>query len=141
MIEVRAAKGRRPRRRAIDAPGDRDLDAASCGRPEHAELAPDLLRIDRLAFVGEGGVAGDDEAVGQMREIGGAPGDRGLDAASCGRRRSVSSVVNRFERRRLYFSARPSRPRCSPDCARVRRRSEFSTSGSIAGFARVRVRL
>ena len=37
----------------------------------HAEFAPDLLRVDRLALVGEGGVAGDDEAVGEMREVGG----------------------------------------------------------------------
>ena len=37
----------------------------------HAELPPDLLRVDRLALVGEGRAAGDDEAVLQMREVGG----------------------------------------------------------------------
>ena len=37
----------------------------------HAEFAPELLHVDRLAFVGEGGVAGDDETVRQVREVGG----------------------------------------------------------------------
>ena len=37
----------------------------------HAELLADLLRVDRLALVGEGRAAGDDEAVWQMREVGG----------------------------------------------------------------------
>ena len=37
----------------------------------HAELTADLFGVDRLALVGEGGVAGDDEAVGEMREVGG----------------------------------------------------------------------
>ena len=36
----------------------------------HAELAADFLGVDRLALVGEGGVAGDDEGVGQLREVG-----------------------------------------------------------------------
>ena len=36
----------------------------------HAEFPPDLLHVDRLALVGESGIAGDDEAVEQMRQIG-----------------------------------------------------------------------
>ena len=35
-----------------------------------AEFAPDLLGVDRLALVSERGVAGDDEAAPDMREIG-----------------------------------------------------------------------
>jgi hypothetical protein len=34
------------------------------------ELGVDLLHVDALALVSEGGVAGDDEAAGQMREVG-----------------------------------------------------------------------
>ena len=37
----------------------------------HAKFASNLLRVHRLAFIGEGRVAGDDEAALQMREIGG----------------------------------------------------------------------
>jgi hypothetical protein len=36
----------------------------------HAELAPDLFRVGRLALVGERGAAGDDEAAFEMREVG-----------------------------------------------------------------------
>ena len=53
---------------------DRDLLAeaahAAFEHIAHAEFAPDLLGVDGLALVGEGGVAGDDETVRQMREIG-----------------------------------------------------------------------
>ena len=35
----------------------------------HTKLTPDLLGVNRLAFVGEGRAAGDDEAVLQMREV------------------------------------------------------------------------
>jgi hypothetical protein len=46
--------------------GDVLADAAHAAfqRIAHAELPPDLLRVDGLALVGEGGVAGDDETVG-----------------------------------------------------------------------------
>ena len=36
----------------------------------HVELAADLLQVDGLALVGEGGVAADDEGAGNAREVG-----------------------------------------------------------------------
>ena len=55
-----------------------DVDAHSAAAALNAALedvtdvqfAADLLRVDRLALVGEGGVARDDERVGDPREIG-----------------------------------------------------------------------
>ena len=37
----------------------------------HVQFAADLLQIDGLALVGEGGVAPDDERAGDAREVGG----------------------------------------------------------------------
>ena len=37
----------------------------------HVEVAPDLLHVGGLPFVGEGGVAGDDERARDAREVGG----------------------------------------------------------------------
>ena len=37
----------------------------------HAEFAPHLLGADRLALVGQCGGVGDDETVGEIREVGG----------------------------------------------------------------------
>ncbi len=42
---------------------------ASFERVTHAEFAPNLLHVDRLALVGEGGVASNDETILQMGEI------------------------------------------------------------------------
>ena len=43
------------------------------------ELAPDLPRLDRLALVGEGGVARDDDGVGEPREVGRQALDDAID--------------------------------------------------------------
>ena len=48
---------------------DRPLDAPF-QHIANAQLAPDLLRVDRLVLVGEGGIARDYEAAGDPRQIG-----------------------------------------------------------------------
>src|ERR1700737_4928414 len=53
-----------------DAHAVAGLADAAFQHEAHPELAADLLDLDRLALVGERGVAGDDEQGGDLREVG-----------------------------------------------------------------------